>query len=214
MADKNNDRKRLYRSKSDRFITGVCGGIADYFEIDSNLVRILFVVMSFMGGIGIILYITGLIILPENPRQEYSAKKAVNRNLLLGLILVVVGGLFLFREMGLFHRFYFFDISFSTIWGILLIGLGILFLVQTRSQTKEGETAQETGETDNAANTKRLHRSRSDKMISGVCGGIGTYFNVDPSLIRIGYVLATLFSVGIGILVYILLAIIVPEESA
>lgn len=211
MADTNNQQRKLYRSKSDRFITGVCGGIADYFGIDSNLVRILFVIMSFMGGIGIILYITALIILPENPHEEYSPRKAVNRNLVLGLILVIVGGLFLFRELGLFHRFYLFDISFATIWGVLLIALGVLFLFQSRSQTTGAEQSEESGD---AKNSRKLYRSRTDKMISGVCGGIGNYFNVDPSLIRIGYVIATFFSVGLGILVYILLAIILPEESA
>ncbi len=60
---------------------------------------------------------------------------------------------------------------------------------------------------------KRLYRSRSDRMIWGVCGGLAEYFDVDPTLIRIIAVLS-LFIGGAGILAYIILAIVVPSESS
>jgi phage shock protein C len=60
---------------------------------------------------------------------------------------------------------------------------------------------------------KRLYRSRDERMISGVCGGIGKYFNVDPTLIRLLFVLFALAG-GPGLIAYIILAIIVPEEPA
>ena len=59
---------------------------------------------------------------------------------------------------------------------------------------------------------KRLYRSRRDRQIAGVCGGLGEYFNVDPTLIRILWVLLTL-TIGTGLMLYIILAIIIPEES-
>ncbi len=59
--------------------------------------------------------------------------------------------------------------------------------------------------------SKKLYRSRDDKVIAGVCGGLGEYFNIDPILIRIGFILLFL-SAGIGLLLYILLAIILPKE--
>ena len=58
---------------------------------------------------------------------------------------------------------------------------------------------------------KRLYRSRSERMIAGVCGGIGQYLNVDPTLIRLLFVLAA-FAGGPGFLAYLILAIVVPEE--
>jgi len=58
---------------------------------------------------------------------------------------------------------------------------------------------------------KKLLRSLDNRMICGVCGGIGNYFNVDPTLIRLVWVLASLFA-GSGLLVYIIAAIIIPEE--
>jgi len=58
---------------------------------------------------------------------------------------------------------------------------------------------------------KKLFRSKKSRMIAGVCGGIGEYFGVDPTAIRILWVIFTLFSIGAGILAYIIAWIIVPE---
>lgn len=57
---------------------------------------------------------------------------------------------------------------------------------------------------------KKLYRSRRDRMICGVCGGIGEYFNVDATLIRLGLVL--LACTGSGILAYFIAAIIIPDN--
>ena len=61
---------------------------------------------------------------------------------------------------------------------------------------------------------KRLTRSRTNRMIWGVCGGLGEYFGADPTLVRVIYVAMTLISAGFGILLYIALAIIVPLEGS
>ena len=60
--------------------------------------------------------------------------------------------------------------------------------------------------------TKKLHRSKDDRWLAGVCGGIAEYFNVDGTLIRILFVLFG-FAVGGGILIYIILWIIMPEAA-
>jgi phage shock protein C len=61
--------------------------------------------------------------------------------------------------------------------------------------------------------TKSLTRSSHNKMIAGVCGGIAEYFGWDPTLVRVGYVLATLLFAGFpGLLAYIILAFVVPER--
>ena len=59
--------------------------------------------------------------------------------------------------------------------------------------------------------TGRIHKSVKDKKIAGVCGGIAEYFDIDPTLIRVGWVVATFASVGLW--VYIACAIIVPSKS-
>jgi phage shock protein PspC (stress-responsive transcriptional regulator) len=58
---------------------------------------------------------------------------------------------------------------------------------------------------------KRLQRSRTEKMIGGVCGGLATYFSVDPTLVRVLWVAMTLF-VGVGILLYLILWVVMPLE--
>lgn len=59
--------------------------------------------------------------------------------------------------------------------------------------------------------SKRLYKSREDKMICGVCGGIAEYFDVDPTLVRLGAVLLGC-SGGTGIVAYIVAAVIIPEK--
>ncbi len=62
--------KRLYRSLNDRMIAGVCGGLAEYFDIDPVVVRIIAVILLLPGGLpGFLPYIILWIIVPENPDQ-------------------------------------------------------------------------------------------------------------------------------------------------
>ena len=58
--------------------------------------------------------------------------------------------------------------------------------------------------------TKRLTRSSTDKKVAGVCAGIAEYFNIDPTLVRLIFVLATLMG-GPGLILYIVLWIVMPE---
>jgi phage shock protein C len=62
------------------------------------------------------------------------------------------------------------------------------------------------------ADTKRLTRSRTERWIGGVCGGIGNYFNLDPTIIRVVFVLAALI-LGGGLLIYLILWLIIPVEA-
>ena len=58
---------------------------------------------------------------------------------------------------------------------------------------------------------KRLYRSTSNCMLAGVCGGIAEYFNIDPTLVRLGWVLFSALG-GSGVLAYIVAALIIPKE--
>lgn len=65
MATKKSKKKRLYRSRNNRMIAGVCGGIAEYFDIDPTLVRLGWVLFTLAGGAGILVYFIAWIIIPE-----------------------------------------------------------------------------------------------------------------------------------------------------
>jgi phage shock protein C len=65
--DRSDQMKRLYRSRTNRVIAGVCGGIAEYSNIDPTVVRLLWLLLSLIWGTGIVAYIIAWIIIPEEP---------------------------------------------------------------------------------------------------------------------------------------------------
>jgi phage shock protein C len=60
-------KRKLYRSRANRTIAGVCCGLADYFGVDPTLIRVIFVVLNLLGGAGIVLYLLLWIIVPNEP---------------------------------------------------------------------------------------------------------------------------------------------------
>jgi len=61
------ESKKLYRSRKEQMIAGVCGGVAEYFAIDPTIVRLVFVLLALLGGPGLIIYIVLWIVVPEEP---------------------------------------------------------------------------------------------------------------------------------------------------
>jgi len=139
--------KKIYRSRKDFMIAGVCGGIAEYFEIDSTLVRLLAILVVLLGGVGVIAYIIAWIIIPQNPEQETERSKDYDRveeidinqeegkkdnykHVWGGLILIFLGLFFLMRSF--FPRF-----ILVNFWPIILIAIGIVLIVQSLSRKKQ-----------------------------------------------------------------------------
>ena len=61
---------------------------------------------------------------------------------------------------------------------------------------------------------KRLYRSRSERMVAGICGGLAEYFDIDPTIVRLLFVFGTIFT-GSGLFwVYLIMMIVVPEETS
>jgi phage shock protein C len=152
-------KSRLERSNTNRVVAGVCGGIAEYLAVDATLVRVAFVVMAVFGGVGVLAYVVLLILMPQPglpapftkpvatgttaPMAEGSTAteqptttvapvdpavreaEAERRRTAFGYILVALGVIFLLGNAGAF-RF----VQWQFIWPIVLIGIGVLFLVQ------------------------------------------------------------------------------------
>ncbi|NQV08652.1 PspC domain-containing protein [Candidatus Woesearchaeota archaeon] len=129
--------KKLYRSKQDKVIAGVCGGIAEYFNIDTILIRLFAVLLVLADGIGVIMYIIAWVVIPENPLQKdvkkvvekaekSSKKKDGHGTILLGLLIVIIGAILLLKNI-------FSWINTSLIWAALLIVLG-LYLIGRKSK--------------------------------------------------------------------------------
>lgn len=126
--------KKLYRSKTDHKIAGVCGGLGEYFQMDSVFFRILFLVIVCLGGIGILVYLVMWIIVPMN--------------------------------------------------NVETIHISI---------------------------NKRFFLSSLDRKIAGVCGGLGEFFEIDPVIFRIIFVVLA-FLGGIGIFLYLILWLVAPKR--
>jgi phage shock protein PspC (stress-responsive transcriptional regulator) len=60
---------------------------------------------------------------------------------------------------------------------------------------------------------KRLYRSKNERMLGGVCAGLGEHFDIDPTVIRLVWAVITVLSIGTGVLVYIIAWILIPEEE-
>lgn len=149
--------RQLYRSRTNSVIGGVAGGLAEYFNLDPLVVRILFVVLAIVGGGGVILYVALWIFVPENPDpgfQTFNTKNMENEtkfdqkyeqgnkepwrdpvrnknngNLIGGLILITLGVLFLLDRF--MPR-----VDFGDLWPVILIVAGIAVLAGSFSKSK------------------------------------------------------------------------------
>lgn len=146
----------LHRSRQDRLLFGVCGGLGEYFAIDPVLVRLLFVLATVAGGSGILAYVVLAIVLPEEGRPAIHGRAAVRGNLedlqdaagslgadlsapsgqrswtrgqeLAGLALIGLGLLFLASNLGWLGWF-----NWALAWPVLLILIGVAVLMRNQS---------------------------------------------------------------------------------
>jgi phage shock protein PspC (stress-responsive transcriptional regulator) len=156
------ETKKFYRSRTEKVFAGVCGGLAEYFDLDVILVRLLFLVLIVFAGGGLFAYIILWIITPEKPidysqfqnpptmennpspheEPKGSQEKSKNDpfrypprhhkdrgNLIGGLVLITLGALFLADEF-IPH------VSFSDLWPIILVVIGIGLLINSFSGRK------------------------------------------------------------------------------
>ena len=140
------NNQRLTRSETDRIISGVCGGLAEYLNTDPVIVRLGFAVLLFASGIGLPIYLILWVIMPvasdlNKPNSEVlqhnieemgvtvsSSVNRLGRPGTAGTVLVMLGVYFLLQQFGWLSW-----ISGGVFWPILIIGLGAYFLIR-RSQ--------------------------------------------------------------------------------
>lgn len=201
--------KKLSRSKDDRIVAGVCGGFAEYFKIDSTIIRLIWIFITVFGGIGILAYIFSLILIPEGEKKEIKQKSEDDdqdeKLVVWGVIIIIVGVLLFFIHRPIVGIFWH---TFTANWlniviAVVLIGLGIYLII---NRNKEDD------ELTNTIKTTRFHLSETDKKVAGVCGGLAESFMVDSTLIRLLWILGTLVSGGIGIILYIFCMFIFQKD--
>jgi len=146
--------KKLTRSKKDRMIAGICGGLGEYFKIDPVIVRLIFVLLAISGGVGIVGYILLWVVVPEEGETEADRLKKQEKikeeikekaeefaervkdegkkikknperaNVMGGLLLITIGAIFLMNN---FFPF----LGFSRLWPLILFVIGIGMLIRS-----------------------------------------------------------------------------------
>ena len=129
--------RRLYKDNFDKKLGGVCGGLAQFFQIDSSLIRLIFIALTLISfGIAFLAYLLLWALLPQGPRAYIHAPY------------------------------------------------------------------------------KKLYRSRKNRMVAGVCGGLGDYFRIKPDILRLILVALSFITFFFPILIfYVVTAAVIPEES-
>lgn len=232
-------RRMLYRNPTDKLIGGVCGGIAEYLGWDPVLVRLLWVVatLATWGG-GFLAYVLLAMFLPTGtnrtgqlraPAVELSQKGVT----WAAALLMGVGSLWLLANLGILPGLWrgFWTLVAVLFWPALLIGAGYLLLransktdldqemVNTARRAKDSlsgampSSDQLRSGLSKVRSSIPLSRSSSNRLISGVCGGMGEKFGIDANLIRLIWVALTLGTMGFGAVIYAGFAILLPIEQ-
>lgn len=153
------ENRKLYRSQTDSVIAGVCGGLAEYFDIDPVLVRVIFVLLLIFGGGGLLIYIILWIVAPKKPLSfDHSGFNQANKenpanpaepaqegmedvvaemkkykhrgSMIGGLVLLTLGILFLMDEFVPY-------LDFGRLWPVILIVIGVVLIANTVSRNKK-----------------------------------------------------------------------------
>lgn len=142
-----------------------------------------------------------------------------------GLTLILAGTIYLLSELGVWSGLAFSNLILPWLVGIgvILLGFGLLTWRSSSDPDEDDKTTKkaveaETGETKvveppKKSDKSKLTRSRTNKKLLGVCGGIAEYLNLDPTLVRIAFVVGVIGSGGPFVLGYLALAFIMPKES-
>jgi phage shock protein C len=144
--------KRLVRSRTDAVLGGVCGGLGEYFGVDSNLVRLIFIIFCALTGFGVLVYLAAWLIVPEidsgrsdlSDRVKEAADEIADRArsigegvrrgtrrpergaaFFLGFALILLGVAFLLRNLGVVWIRWF---TFGMLWPVFPILIGLAFL--------------------------------------------------------------------------------------
>lgn len=122
--------KKIYRSRTNSMIAGVCGGLGEYLNVDPTILRVVAVLLIFADGIGLLAYLIGWVVIPRRPEMDaevVTSERSELGRLLPGLALILIGLIFLLNNL-----IPWFD--FSYLWPVILIVLGVALLLKAQKR--------------------------------------------------------------------------------
>ena len=229
----------LFRHPEDKMIGGICSGLGDYFGIDPILVRLMWIVLTLgTAGTGLLAYAALWLLLPvgttKTGQRAPAALELNGKNVeRAGVALVAVGVVWLLANLGVLPALWsvFWRLMGLVFWPVLLIGAGILVLknqqdwrgglVRAVDRMRRGKMRANSGLNGRSlrAGLRRfkdripLKRNREDRLVFGVCGAIGQAIGLDSNLVRLIWVAFAIGSIGTGVLVYVMMGWMLPEEK-
>lgn len=218
MPEAGSARRTLYRSKYDRMIGGVCGGLAEYLGIHSTLVRLLWVCTIFLGGMGLVAYAAAWVLLSPNPDHDkvnwsdaqLTSHTSANQGLFWGIVLVAFGLILLLDQVGLIglHAWWH-HMPWDFVWPGILILAGVVLILGGLRHNPFGDFFDRfRGSNDMAS----FRRKSSTRKIWGVCSGLAELFLVDVNLLRILWIVLTFSVFPVGIVLYLLIGLLTPDD--
>jgi len=146
---------KLYRSRTDKMIGGVCGGLGQYLGIDSTIVRLFFVLLAMGNGVGVLIYLTLWLVVPREGQAEATTVENTIRSgadeiaeraramgddlreavrhphpqagLIVGAVLIVLGVVFLLQNLDIVWLRW---LDFDMLWPVLLVAAGLALLLR------------------------------------------------------------------------------------
>ncbi len=218
----------VYRHPTNKSLGGVCAGLADFVGWDPVVMRGIWVVATFVtSGAGFMVYLLLWLLLPVGTQATGQVRPAAIQFSNLGgsrvaTVLLALGGIWMLSNLGIlpaladtagvFLRIFF--------WPLLLIGIGYM-LLRGRGDTlrshfsdlhaKVGGRVRAAGD---AQSRMPVRRSRSNRMVLGLCGGLGERLGIDANLIRLAWAIFIFGTMGMGLIAYFVIALFVPEEGS
>jgi len=200
--------KKLQRSKSNVVIAGVCSGIADYLKMDVANIRLIALLSILLGGWSVVAYLITALLLPvekksrELTNKERSAQQKENFRTVLSGLFILTGLHFTFMYIGIGSSERLFILPNGFVFPIAAITAGIFILTRNNNRYAAFDHLK----------IEKYFRSRTDRKIMGVCAGLGKYLNIDSSALRIIFILATLLTLGMFALCYLLFSVFTHIE--
>ena len=200
---------KLERSRTDVIVTGLCSGIAKYISADPSVIRLIALISLLLGFWSVAAYFVAAFLIPPEEsnvvltKEELLFQRKVNfRTVVSGLM--ILSGLYLgFASIGMFTYDRIFILPNSFMFPFIAIVVGVYYLSIMEAKLIENVND----------NPKRFERSRSDKLLFGVCGGFAKYLGVESTTVRIIFLLAALLTLGIFALVYVLFVFLTVREK-
>ncbi len=201
--------KKFTRSKNNVVIMGVCAGIAEYMKTEPANIRVIALLTILFGGWSIVAYLIAASLIPVDKNSlslsqtEIISLRKDNFKTVISGLLIVFGFYFAFKIIGVASGSRIFILPNDFIFPLTAFAIGIYFIIIKPSKD----------EIILFIPLEKLFRSLTDRKLTGVCGGLAKYIGIDAAVLRTIFILATLLTLGLFALLYLILVVSVPYKE-